>query len=255
MHHRLFFTWLALTVLWSAFPATAVSADPVVLPNSAEFFPDRPDNQWHYRGQAITTPLQKVAVTRFQNVSTVAGTNAINGVEVKVFHDTNPGNHGPTDSYYRRDVVGIVYYGSKPGTTLEEQVTPYQVVTFPLTYPSTFEQFNRKDLDFGADLDKDGVNERCDLAATVSVIGVESVSVPAGTYPEALRMEARMTIRIHLSQSNRTVAGRDVMTAWFARGVGLVKYIEQQELPGVRGSRDQVTEITEELEQVELKPD
>ena len=233
-------------------PPVFAASEPVRLEKSGELFPDRKGNRWKYRGEVVRTPLQQVSTTKFENVSTVTGTTIIQGVEVTVFHDTNPGNHGPSDSYYRRDAAGIVYYGSSPGTALEKQVVPYQVVRFPLTFPSSFEQFDRKGLDFGRDLDGDGANEQTDLAATVSLIGLERVSVPAGTY-EALRVEARMTIRFHLTKTQQAVLGHDTMTAWFARGIGLVKYTERQQLPDVRTGQDQVTVITEELEEVEIE--
>lgn len=44
------------------------------------------------------------------------------------------------------------------------------------------------------------------------------------------------------------------MTAWFAKGVGLVKYSERQELSAVKEDRGVVTEITEELEEHDVKP-
>src|SRR4029078_3788985 len=53
-------------------------------------------------------------------------------------------------------------------------------------------------------------------------------------------------MRIQLSGTRRTVTGTDVMTAWFAKGVGLVKYVERQELSPLE-DRGVITEITEEL--------
>ena len=240
--------WLFLLLLLLATNHVPVAAaEPRTLTNSMEYFPDTVGNRWQYQGKVVKSPLQKVQIETFQNVSTVTGTERIRGVEMKVFHDTNPGNHGPQDSYYRRDAAGIVYYGSKPGTTLERQVIPYQVVVFPLTSPSSFQQFDRANLEFGSDLDGDGISETTDLAATVSVKGFEHVSVPAGTYENALRIEAHLRIRIHLSKSQRIAVGQDTMTAWFARGVGLVKYIERQELPGPTSRPGRATEISEEL--------
>ncbi len=239
-------SWLLLTLVVASHPPVAAE-EPRALSNSTEYFPDTVGNRWQYKGQVIKNPLQKIARETFENVSTVTGTERIQGVEVTVFHDTNSGSYGPQDSYYRRDAAGVVYYGSKPGTTLERQVVPYQVVIFPLTVPSSFHQFDRTNLDFGTDLDGDGVSETTDLAATVTVIGEEPVSVPAGTYEDALRIEAHLRIRIHLSKSRRIAEGQDTMTAWFARGIGLVKYIERQELPGPGTRPGRSTEISEEL--------
>jgi len=231
-----------------------VAAEKERMANADEYFPDTQGMQWRYRGEVMEGPLQTIARNGFVNVSTVKGTDKIKGVSVKVFHDTNPGNHGPSDSYYRKDPAGIVYYGSDPGTPLEKQLIPYQIVRFPIDIPSSFQQFNRKGLDFGSDLDNDEQNEQADMEAVVTVMGKESVTVPAGTYPEAIRVEARMTMRITLSGNRRSALGTDVMTAWFAKGVGLIKYVERQELPPLKTDRGIVTEITEELESMSMTP-
>jgi hypothetical protein len=251
---------VGLLMAWSlgftaGLEGSAVAAPEIeTIANADEYFPDTQGSRWRYRGQVVEGPLQKVSATRFTNVSTVQGTETLKGVMVKVFHDTNPGNHGPSDSYYRRDAAGIVYYGSQPGTPLEKQLVPYQIVRFPLVFPSSFQQFDRKGLNLGTDLDGDDKDERTDVEATVTVTGRETITVPSGSYRDAIRLEARMRMQIHLTATERTVSGTDVMTAWFAKGVGLVKYVERQELPLLKSDGGLVTEITEELEEVEIKP-
>ncbi|MGQ0554615.1 MAG: TapB family protein [Nitrospiraceae bacterium] len=227
--------------------------EPLTISKSEEYFPDTAGSRWTYRGQISEGPLQTVELKFFTNVSTVSGTKTINGVTVTVFHDTNPGNHGPSDSFYRRDAVGIVYYGSEPGTPLEKHITPYQIFRFPLRVPSSFQQFDRMGVDFGSDMDRDQTDETVDTQGWSKVIGRETITVPAGTFQEAVKVEARMNMKIHLSGSRRTVSGIDVMTAWFAKGVGLVKYSERQELSAVKEDRGVVTEITEELEEYDIK--
>ena len=64
-----------------------------------------------------------------------------------------------------------------------------------------------------------------------------------------------MTLNIHLSSNNRTLIGTDIMTAWFVKGVGLVKYLERQELGAMKEDRGLVTEIIEELEEFDVKID
>nr|WP_143838239.1 hypothetical protein [Nitrospira cf. moscoviensis SBR1015] len=228
--------------------------EPFTITKSEEYFPDTVGSRWTYRGQISEGPLQTIERKFFENVSTVSGTKTLNGVAVTVFHDTNPGNHGASDSFYRRDVVGIVYYGSEPGTPLEKQITPYQIFRFPLKVPSSFQQFDRTGLDFGSDMDRDGTDETVDTQGWSKVISRDIVTVPAGTFHDAIKVEARMNMRIHLSGSKRTVSGIDVMTAWFAKGIGLVKYAERQELSAIKEDRGVVTEIVEELEEYEIKP-
>jgi hypothetical protein len=248
-----------LSVLLMGLCAPAHSADlpAFVVDTAHEYFPDQVGNEWVYRGRMIEGGLVQIAEkdTQFANVSKVMGKETIDGVEVVVFHDTNPGNQGPSDSYYRRDAAGIRYYGSKPGTTLERQLVPYQIVQFPLEVPSSFEQFNRHGLELGMDIDRDGEAEKVDIVAISSVQGQETVSVPSGTYPKAIRLEAKMTMQVHLSESGKTIQGTDTMTVWFARGVGLLKYIERQTIPSSRSENERVVEVTEELEKVTLATD
>jgi hypothetical protein len=243
----------ALLLVCSTSSAPLAAEDTGIIAESTDYFPDQIGNEWHYRGQITEGPLQTVEHKFFTNVSSVTDTKAIKGMTVTVFHDTNPGNHGPMDSFYRRDSVGIVYYGSEPGTPLEKQLVPYQIVRFPLKASSSFPQFNRKGLDFDSDLDQDGINEKADAQGDATVVGQESVTVPAGTFKNAVKVEARMYMQIHLSGAKRTALGTDVMTAWFAKGVGLVKYVERQELSPLE-ERGVVTDIMEELESYEIKP-
>ena len=235
-------------------PTTLSAEEPVTIAASADYFPDTQGSRWTYRGQMSEGPLQTIESKFFTNVSTVTGTKTIKGVAVTVFHDTNPGNHGPSDSYYRRDSVGIVYYGADPGTPLEKQITPYQIFRFPLKVPASIQQFDRAGLDFGMDLDRDGTDEKTDVKGWSTVLSRETIIVPAGTFADAIKVEARMTMRIHLSASRRPIAGLDVMTAWFAKGVGLVKYSERQEMGAVKEDRGVVVELSEELEEYEIKP-
>ena len=221
---------------------------------SADYFPDTVGTRWQYRGQISEGPLQTIENKYFSNVSSVTGTRTLKGgLVVTVFHDTNPGNHGPSDSFYRRDAAGVVYYGSEPGTPLEKQLTLVEHRRFMRFVAQSFQQFNRTDIDFGSDIDGDGTNEKVDVEGLSTVLGQESITVAAGTYPDAVRVEAKMTLKIRLSSVDRTAVGTDVMTAWFAKGVGLVKYIERQELAALKDDRGNITAITEELEEVSVK--
>src|SRR5512146_1167307 len=191
-----------LTLLCTISWAPSLAADDAnSIAQSPDYFPDTIGSHWEYRGQITEGPLQTIEHKFFTNVSSVTGTRTLRGMTVTVFHDTNPGNHGPADRFYRRDVV----------------------------------------------------NEKADAQGTSTVVGFESITVPAGTFKDAVKVEARMRMQIHVSGAQRTVTGTDVMTAWFAKGVGLVKYAERQELSPLQ-DRGVITEITEELESYEIKP-
>ena len=219
----------------------------------AGFFPDQIGNEWRYQGRMIASTVNQIANTTFVNISRVTGTQRIDGVTVTVFHDTNAGNQGSTESYYRQDAAGIRYYGSKPGTKLEKQLIPYQIVRLPLEIPSSFEQLNRTNLNLGLDLDHDGQAETVDVSATVTVQSQEAITVPVGTYREAVRIEAHMKLLVSLSRDGTQIQGFDSLTAWFVKNVGLVKYLERQMVPNPRTGKNTMIEITEELEEAQLQ--
>ena len=242
---------LGLVVGWSSHGFGQVT--PIVLHDAGVYFPDQTGNEWTYQGRVSEGVVNQIEDKTFVNVSTVTGREKKDGVMVTVFHDTNPGDQGPIDSYYLRDAAGIRYYGSKPGTILEQQLIPYQIVRFPLEMPSSFHQLDRKTLNLGLDLDRDGQAETVDIRATVRIDGQEAVTVPLGTYEKAIRMEAHMELLVRLSGDGTRISGFDTMTLWLVKGVGLVKYVERQMVPMVRAGKDRLIEITEELEEARLQ--
>ena len=107
-------------------------------------------------------------------------------------------------------------------------------------------------MDLGVDIDRDGQPEKVDVFAVVSVQGQGPVTVPAGTYPNAIQIEAKMVMTVYLSEKGEIIKGTDTMTAWFGRGVGLVKYVERQVIPSLRSQTRRMIEVIEELEKVTL---
>src|SRR5262249_12689958 len=153
---------LGTALLFGCAPWSVLLAaeDSSVIAQSADYFPDQIGNVWHYRGQITEGPLQTIDHKFFSNVSSVTGTKTIKGMTVAVFHDTNPGNHGPSDSFYRRDSVGIVYYGSEPGTPFEKKPCPIKTDAFPLKARPPSPHSNRREGNFGAVLIKKATVER-----------------------------------------------------------------------------------------------
>lgn len=242
---------LGLVVGWGGH--VFAQGTPIVIHDAGVYFPDQTGDEWTYQGRITEGVVNQIEDKTFVNVSKVTGREKKQGVMVTVFHDTNPGDQGPTDSYYIRDAAGIRYYGSKPGTILEQQLIPYQIVRFPLEMPSSFRQLNRKSLNLGLDLDRDGQAETVDVQATVRIDGQEAVTVPLGTYEQAIRMEAHMNLLVHLSGDGTRISGFDTMTLWLVKGVGLVKYIERQMIPMGGAGQDRLIEITEELKEARLQ--
>jgi len=221
--------------------------------NTEEYFPDEIGSVWRYKGRTRTNSVERVAEVTFANEVSAIGTTNIKGETVKIFRETNQGNKGPTDGFFRRDKTGITYYGSQPTTPFEQQLIPYQVLAFPLVMDGTFRQLEKKGVDMQADLDGDGRHERADVVADVRVSAHTPVTVPAGAFSDAVQIDASMTIVITLTKSRRVITSRDRITSWLARGVGLVKYVEEIEAPPVLETRGDVTHVSEELESYTLK--
>ena len=135
----------SLTVLYLVPWSVSLAAEELNgILQSSDYFPDTIGSHWEYHGQITEGPLQTIEHKFFTNVSTVVGTKPLRGMTVTVFHDTNPGNHGPSDSFYRRDVVGIVYHGSDPGTPLEKQLFPIRSSAFRYKLPRPFNNLIRR---------------------------------------------------------------------------------------------------------------
>ena len=221
--------------------------------NTEEYFPDEIGSVWRYHGRTHTDTVAQAAEVTFSNEVSAIGTTNIKGETVKIFRETNQGNKGPTDGFFRRDKTGITYYGSQPTTPFEQQLVPYRVLAFPLVMNGTFRQLEKRGVDMQADLDGDGRHEHADIVADVRVVAHTPVTVPAGTFNDAVQIDASMTIVISLTKDRRVITSRDRITSWFARGVGLVKYVEEIEAPPVLETRGEVTYVSEELESYALK--
>ena len=221
--------------------------------NTEEYFPDGIGSVWRYLGHTHTETIERIAEVKFQNEVATIGTSNMHGVTVKIFRETNQGNKGPTDGFFRRDTAGLMYYGSQPTTPFEQQLVPYHVLDFPLVLGSTFQQLNKTNVDMQVDLDGDGRPERGNVVADVRIVGYEPVTVAAGTFPEALRIDAVMTISITLTHNQHVAISEDRMTSWFVRGVGLVKYVETIEAPPILETRSEITYLSEELESYTIK--
>lgn len=184
---------------------------------------DRPMS-WTYQGTEQITGQPPLS---YSNTATIAGTATVKGVLTTVLSETNPLNSDRSiDSYYTKDSRGVTFHGDNDTPdVLTPQLVPYLSHRFPLGTGSSFEEVNRKGLDFGEDLDGDGKNEKIDILSIVTVLGFESVSVPAGLFPNCAKVETTNTLKAIPSSNGATVSLIVNQTAWYAPGVGPVKRV------------------------------
>ena len=184
-----------------------------------DYVPLTPSRTWSFQGTHTTTGRPPIP---YSNNATISGTKSVGAVVATVLSKTNPLNEGrPEESYYTKDSQGLTFHGNNdPTDVVTAQLVPHQTLRFPLETGSTFEQINKKGLDSGKDSDLDGTDEKVDLVSIVTVKGFESVSVPAGTFPNCARVETRATTTVIASSNGARVTEEAMQTMWFAPGVG-----------------------------------
>lgn len=205
-------------------------------------FPFTVGNVWNFKGTSVGTGQPEET---FFNAVTITGTRQVQGVTATVFLESNLGNLGVSEEVFLvKDANGIANFGnSDPTDTLTPQLVPFWEFRFPFQAGKSFVSLDRRGIDFGDDLDDDGINESADLRSVVAVAGFEAVTVPVGTFSDCARLERTLTVTITLSSNRAQVIATDAGTAWFAPGVGWVKRVETTTIPSLN-----LTEtITEEL--------
>ena len=249
--HRVDIREVLLCIVFCAgFVATATASTSIANPES--YFHAPIGSVWHYQGTLHEQDVQLVSTSEFTNTSTAVKKMHKDDQRVIVFIETNPGNTGETESYYHVGNMGVIYHGSKPQQLFEPQLVPYPVVKFPLVEEQTFRQVDAKDLNFFQDLDGDGVNERVDAFAEVTVDSLETLSVLAGTFENVLRLNGKMELAVTMSSNGEVIVTRDRLTSWFAPGVGLIKYTETINIPVMGDDFMRATVVTEELEEYRI---
>lgn len=193
--------------------------------DAGNHFPFTVGNAWNFQANRVETGQPQET---FLNGVTITGTRQVNGVTATVFLESNPANLGvPEETFLVNDANGIANFGNAdPTDTLTPRLVPFWELRFPLQAGASFVSLDRRGVDFGEDLDLDGVNERVDLRSDVTVVGLEAVTVPVGTFAGCARVQRTLTLTITLSEDRTTVAATEVGTAWFAPGVGWVKRVE-----------------------------
>lgn len=180
---------------------------------------------WLFQGTDTTTGQVPIP---YSNTATISGTNPIGGVVTTVFSETNSRNDGAEQSYLTKDSHGLTYHGNNDSTdVVTAQLVPYLTLRFPLGTGSTFEEINKKGLNFGRDLDHDGTNEKADLVSIVTVKGFESVTVPAGTFSNCVKVERQATVTVIASSNGTRQSVQGTETIWLASGIGQVKQVSQ----------------------------
>jgi Bacterial Ig-like domain (group 2) len=196
------------------------------------YFPFEQGSIWRYKGTRVTSGSPSIG---YDTNVLVSGQESapINGINSTVFSETNnQGENRAEKSYSIKGVSGITSYGNDdPTDDLSRQLAPFQSVHFPLTLGATTILIERTGLDWGDDEDGDGRNETFTVTISQTVAGMESITVPAQTFPNSLRIDTRALFLVSFTRGGSgTVVQTD--TAWHVSGVGRVKEVVQAQIDG-----------------------
>jgi len=195
---------------------------------TVEVGPGDPDNYmpftqgstWTFEG--VITELG-MAPVNFINTLRIDGTYDVDGKTASVFIESNSGGD-EIEAYFYKDLNGVTNYGeSDLSDILTSQITPYQEINFPALPGYSYVPVHKANLDYGIDLDLDGIDESADILSWVNVVGFETLTVPAGTFTDAIKIESDVSITLRMSQDGSVVTVHGVYTYWYAANVGLIK--------------------------------
>ncbi|HJW34744.1 MAG TPA: hypothetical protein VJ505_15460 [Holophagaceae bacterium] len=186
--------------------------------DTEHYFPNALGDTW-YLNVSSSDPADPPAHP-FTSMA-VTGSYPIFGVQASVL--TEGSGATPLQSYYYKSPGGVTFLGTNdPTDLLTAQTVPNPELLFPPRV-GPIASFTRTGLNFGEDLDGDGLPEKIDLTQSSAITGFEPVAVPAGVFPSAGKRVTTLNGTLHLSSVPQTATIHAIQTTWAAPGVGALK--------------------------------
>ncbi|ACG72975.1 conserved hypothetical protein [Anaeromyxobacter sp. K] len=188
------------------------------------WFPLAPGWAWSYRiaGQPVTRPADlRIEVGPARSYRGFAAT------ELRELDPTTGGELAGGTALVASAPAGLVELGD--GSASNPTPSTYDL-RFPVTAGGGWSE-RCTGLDYGEDLDGDGKHETLDLALDGQVLGLEDVTVPAGTFAGAAHVRLTLTLTLHpTAPGYAPVTATAWQETWYARGVGIVRRSDGGEL-------------------------
>lgn len=201
---------LELPKVWSFTTVATPPGDPL------NYFPTDPGRYWNFSGTINSTP--------FVNTLTITGTAVVNSVLVDVYTESNHDNSLAMVTWRLKDDNGLWYHGTDDSTdTLTPLLVPYREMVFPLTPGVGHVVLTKTDLDYGQDLDGDGITEKFDITIRTLMEKFEDLTVIAGNFLATAKINTVTRIEVTLSKDNSLFVGQEWNSKWYAPNVGPVK--------------------------------
>ena len=186
--------------------------------DTALYYPNTQGDSWSYNYATSDTS----ALSPFAIVDVVVnGTKTLHGVTGTVFTRHDPTiRSGGYDQYSYVNAGGVTLLGSSDSSDpITPVIAPYAEQLFPVQVgPVT--NLTGTNLAFGKDTSGNAITLNLTLA--IANVALESVDVPAGTFPNAMRQTTTVSATAHDNgQSTPAVTGTDEI--WWAPGAGQIK--------------------------------
>jgi len=185
-------------------------------------FPLAVGDLWH-DSVTHTAGVEKVPKARdYEAVSRVTGTAMVNQVValVRSYWDTDGSSW---DDYFTKDAGGVTLWGSSDVSDfLTAALAPFRIMRFPVDSGDAFVPFDCAAIPISVDLDGDSVPETLGARSKVSVAGRDDVTVTAGYFSDAIRVDESYDLQVRYSADGSSVRVLTDVSGWYAPGVGRV---------------------------------
>lgn len=184
----------------------------------ADFFPDNVGDRWNHR----VTPSGEFAVTVNRGTVSTGGRRATRFNTLTYSNRTSWTVVARSDSYYSRGTQALTELAAPDATGLPALIGAVDLYRLPLRRGESFVQID-KTLDGVLDVDGDGRGDGIRLHSVVTVVGLETVSVPAGSFDGALHLRTVVQQFVSFSSTGTSVEAQTTVDDWLAPGIGLVR--------------------------------
>ena len=202
-------------------PPTASIIGNVLAPSSGpgdtqHYFLADPGDEWYFN--ATTDDATAPAPTSLATLS-LGQQLVVNGKNAQAFELLDSAAAVGIDTYYVFSPGGVSFVGNNDATdTISSLVAPYATLLFPVQV-GTVSSIHGTNLNAGKNASGQAVT--VDVSQTIQNVGVETVTVPAGTFPNAMKQTTAATVTAYAGGTVATGSGTD--TTWIVPGVGVVK--------------------------------
>lgn len=168
-------------------------------------------------------PLAKGNLWRYQNDgaqwnATVTTTQVVDGLSGFTLSESNTIQNS---SVYVQKSDGLYVYPDGSDDSYAKALGSFMVLKNSSAAGDSFVQIDKTITT--EDLDGDNRPDPTVIHSVITVIGLESIDVPAGSFPDCLHQRTALTTKITLSTTGATVTQNTTYDEWYAPGVGLVR--------------------------------